>query len=340
MDSYDAVRNRTVIIITFYWLTSMIMVYLNKKLIKSDEFHLNTPIFVAFFQCFVTVILCQFFGFVSRYFKRDSAFLIKFDAKLSREVLPLSFCFVAMITFNNLCLRELGLSFFNIGRSLTTFFTIIFSYFLLKKTTSISACLCCLVVILGYLLGISSEQPLELWMWGVSYCILASLFCSLHAIITARVLPSVGNNIWKLVYYNNLNSCILFIPLVLCSGDPGTIFRYERLTHFYFWFILAAVGFMGFLTSLSSSWEIQMTTPLTHGISGSAKTCLQTSFSVLYQAQEKSVLWWLSNATVAMGTMAFTMVKRRRMKRKFSEQIKYQQLDNMENARPLLSDSV
>jgi len=337
MDSYDKMRNRTAIVVSFYWLTSMMMVYLNKKLLKSDEFQLNTPIFVAFFQCFVAVLLCKIFGFVTKYFRSDSPYSFKFDAKISREVLPLSFCFVAMIAFNNLCLRELGLSFFNIGRSLTTAFTIVFSYFVLKKTTSIRACLCCLVVIAGYLLGISSEST-EFWMWGISYCTLASLFCSLNAIITARVLPSVGNNVWKLVYYNNFNSCILFIPLVFVSGDPATIFNYERITHKYFWFILVSVGFMGFLVSLSSTWEIQVTTPLTHGISGSAKTCLQTSFTVLLLNDPKSVMWWFSNATVAAGTMAFALVKRRKMKRRFAEQLRYEKIDDMETGRALLSD--
>jgi len=323
METYDVIRNRTAMIVAFYWITSMAMVYMNKKLIKSDEFHLNTPIFVAFFQCFVAVVICQISGLFARLLKKESTFLIKFDPKISREVLPLSFCFVAMITFNNLCLRELGLSFFNIGRSLTTFFTIILSYFMLKKTTSISACLCCLLVILGYLLGISSEKPLELWMWGLSYCVLASLFCSLNAIVTARVLPSVGNNVWKLVYYNNLNSTILFLPMVLCSGDPATIFNYKRLTHIYFWFILGVVGFLGFLTSLSSTWEIQLTSPLTHGISGSAKTSLQTSFTVLKKGELKSPLWWASNLTVAVGTIAFALIKRNRMKRKLYEQVSF-----------------
>jgi len=56
---------------------------------------------------------------------------VKFDQKLSREALPLSLVFIAMITFNNLCLKEVGVAFYTIARSLVTIFSIIFTYFIL-----------------------------------------------------------------------------------------------------------------------------------------------------------------------------------------------------------------
>lgn len=41
------------------------------------------------------------------------------------QVLPLSFVFVMMITFNNLCLKYVDVSFYYIGRSLTTVFNVV-----------------------------------------------------------------------------------------------------------------------------------------------------------------------------------------------------------------------
>ena len=73
----------------------------------------------------------------------------RFDYKISREVLPLSICFVSMITFNNLALRDLGVAFYNIGRSLTTLFNVLMSYLILKKTTPYLALVCCGVIMLG-----------------------------------------------------------------------------------------------------------------------------------------------------------------------------------------------
>ena len=39
--------------------------------------------------------------------------------------MPLSVVFVGMIAFNNLCLKEVGVPFYNVGRSLTTLFNIV-----------------------------------------------------------------------------------------------------------------------------------------------------------------------------------------------------------------------
>lgn len=41
--------------------------------------------------------------------------------------------FVCMITFNNLCLKYVGVSFYYVGRSLSTVFNVIFSYLILGK---------------------------------------------------------------------------------------------------------------------------------------------------------------------------------------------------------------
>ena len=41
------------------------------------------------------------------------------------QVLPLSLVFVGMITFNNLCLKYVGVAFYNVGRSLTTVFNVV-----------------------------------------------------------------------------------------------------------------------------------------------------------------------------------------------------------------------
>lgn len=50
---------------------------------------------------------------------------------LFAQILPLSIVFVAMITFNNLCLKYVGVAFYYIGRSLTTVFNVLMTWVLL-----------------------------------------------------------------------------------------------------------------------------------------------------------------------------------------------------------------
>ena len=73
------------------------------------------------------------------------------------QVLPLSVVFVAMITFNNLCLKYVGVSFYYVSRSLTTVFNVIMSYVVLGQKTSTKAILCCGIIILGFYLGVDAE---------------------------------------------------------------------------------------------------------------------------------------------------------------------------------------
>lgn len=49
------------------------------------------------------------------------------------QVLPLSLVFVAMISFNNLCLKYVGVAFYYIGRSLTTVFNVLMTWVLLGE---------------------------------------------------------------------------------------------------------------------------------------------------------------------------------------------------------------
>ena len=63
-----------------------------------------------------------------------------------------------MITFNNLCLKNVGVAFYYIGRSLTTVFNVVCVYVILGQTTSFKAIICCLVIIGGFFLGVDQED--------------------------------------------------------------------------------------------------------------------------------------------------------------------------------------
>lgn len=81
-----------------------------------------------------------------------------FDHKVSRDVLPLSLVFVGMISANNLCLKYVGVSFYYVGRSLTTVFNVICSYLILGHQTSRRAIFCCGIIICGFFLGVDQED--------------------------------------------------------------------------------------------------------------------------------------------------------------------------------------
>ena len=65
----------------------------------------------------------------------------------------MSLTFVAMILFNNLCLKNVGVSFYYIGRSLTIIFTVVLSFLVNGQKTSALVFGCCLIIVSGFIGG-------------------------------------------------------------------------------------------------------------------------------------------------------------------------------------------
>ncbi|XP_038620772.1 GDP-fucose transporter 1 isoform X1 [Tachyglossus aculeatus] len=309
------------LVVSLYWFISITMVFLNKYLLDSPSLRLDAPLFVTFYQCLVTVLLCKGLGLLALCFPGTLDFpSVRMDPKVSRSVLPLSLVFIGMISFNNLCLKYVGVAFYNVGRSLTTVFNVLLSYLLLKQTTSFYALLTCGVIIGGFWLGVDQEGAEGTLSWtGTLFGVLASLCVSLNAILTKKVLPAVDGSIWRLTFYNNVNACILFLPLLLLLGELHTLAAFDKLTSAHFWGMMTLGGLFGFAIGYVTGLQIKFTSPLTHNVSGTAKACAQTVLAVLTYEETKSFLWWTSNLMVLGGSSAYTWVKGLEMKKSQEE---------------------
>jgi hypothetical protein len=49
-------------VITTYWVVSISMVYLNKILLSNEEASISAPLFVTWFQCVLTCVICVVLG--------------------------------------------------------------------------------------------------------------------------------------------------------------------------------------------------------------------------------------------------------------------------------------
>ena len=154
---------------------------------------------------------------------------------------------------------------------------------------------------------------------GVIYGILASLCVSLNAIFTKKVMPAVDGDLWKLMFYNNVNAVCLFIPLMLMNGEFSVVRDFDKLYTFHFVGLMTLSGVFAFMIGFVTGLQIQITSPLTHNISGTAKACAQTIMAVVYFTEYKTGLWWLSNGLVLGGSGAYTHVRRTEMKRQHEE---------------------
>jgi GDP-fucose transporter C1 len=179
-------------VIGLYWFVSISMVYLNKILLSSESVSIPAPVFVTWFQCVITSLICIILGNMGEVTRSQGkqSFLnefprVKYDFKNGFQVLPLSLIFVAMITFNNICLKYVEVSFYNVARSLSLVFNVVFTYFVLGNATSLATCSTLLLIIVGFYLGIDGEINFSLF--GTVCGVISSLFVSLNGIYTAKV---------------------------------------------------------------------------------------------------------------------------------------------------------
>lgn len=173
-------------------------------------------------------------------------FRIRTDVAL--KVLPLTLTFIAMITFNNLCLQYVNVSFYQVARSLTIVFNVVFTYILMGQKTSTKALLCVAGVVVGYIIGSSAELSMkELSVKGSIFGVLASVFVSLYAINVKKALAAVDNNKWTLMIYNNVLASVLMPPLILLFNEPPVIAATEAVYRVSFWF--SYIGMTGIFGS-------------------------------------------------------------------------------------------
>ena len=108
---------------------------------------------------------------------------------------------------------------------------------------------------------------------------------------------------------------------MLIFGEYNEVVNFPLLFNTRFWLLMSCSGVFGFAIGTITGLQIQVTSPLTHNISGTAKAAAQTVIACLYYHDVKSALWWFSNLTVLGGSAAYTEVKRQEMKSKHLQEV-------------------
>jgi len=303
-------------IVAAYFAVSISLVFVNKVLL-SEGSSIPAPLFVTWFQCVVTVGICWAFGEAGRR-ANPGTFFAQFPAvEYKREVgvplLRLSGIFVAMVAFNNLCLKYVEASFYNVARSLTIVFNVALTYLFLHESTSRTVLACLAVVVVGFFVGSSGEVRFSLI--GTAFGVVSSVFVSLYSVAQKKYMDLVQKNAMKLSAYNNINACILFLPFIALTGELSIISQnFHMFYSAQFWTMMLLGGVTGFGIGIVTTMQIKATSPLTHNISGTAKACVQTILAFWIWQNPTTVQNVLGIALVLAGSCAFTYVRNEEMK--------------------------
>lgn len=179
-----------------YIALSILTVFWTKHLVGGK---VPTPLFLSWVQQAVGLILhtvvsaavASFLGRSSSLGRILSAAIpmVRIRAGVMLRVLPLSFCFVGMIGFANLCLQRVQISVYQVARSLTLVFSLLLSVFWLKQRVVIGEVFSCLLVALGFTLmtAVGSDAAS---LGGYVMGALASLFQATYTVQMKATLNS------------------------------------------------------------------------------------------------------------------------------------------------------
>lgn len=300
--------------VAFYWVISISMVFVNKTLLSSEGNKIDAPLFITWYQCVCTVIACYILG------ELGVANIPRFEVKrdVLSQIVPLSCVFTAMIVFNNLCLKYVEVSFYQVARSLTIVFNVVFDFVILGQRTSLPAIGCCAIVVSGFLIG--NNQEIRWSLQGVLFGVTSSFFVAMNAIYMKKKFPLVDNNPWKLTLYNNINASILFLPLIILSGEPQVVITSEVIKRLSFWSMMTVAGTLGVLISFAAAAQVKYTSPLTHNVSATAKAAAQTVIALAWYRNPVTAMGAGSVGIVLLGSLFYTLVRRSEMKKKLAEQ--------------------
>lgn len=184
-----------------------------------------------------------------------------------------------------------------------------------QTTTQVIACLA--IVVLGFYLGTESEVNFS--MAGVIFGVASSAFVSLNSIFikealgmvkAANVVEAGRDKMWLLSGVNNVIASALFLPLILVSGEVDIVMEHSHLlTNATFWGSMLLSGVLGFLIGIATVMQIQVTSPLTHNVSGTAKAAVQTVLGLIIFGNETNLANMTGVALVLGGSLLYAYVR-------------------------------
>lgn len=246
--------------VSFYMVTSIVMVMANKSVLNS----IDAPITFLWLQIVVAVILIYLSQALGLWKVPKSL-----DPKVCYGLIPLVSINVVGLTLNTLCLTLVDASLYQVARSLILPLTVGFSWVLLKKPSSAAVMGACAVVVAGFLVGTLLEnKQLKISFWGITFGVLSSITTALHSVVISRSLEVVNQSLMDLVYYNNVLSAVGLLPIVVLSGElaylEDTLYESEgamntflmgTLTCGLFGFALNAAGFLQVIGCFVLWWK-------------------------------------------------------------------------------------
>lgn len=254
-----------------YSVCSISMVLTNKAISTSvpDGYHDRLPRFgVVLYQSVVAVLLvsgAKFFRIID---------YPEFSTKIAISWIPVNILFVGMICSGFLSLVYVNVPMVTIFKNLANILVVAGECFIFGEKVSYLVMLSIGVMTAGAILA--AQNDLEFNVTGYFWMMTNAMFSAGYILYLRHVSTSIRLTKFGMVFYNNLLSCALILPLVLLSGELGALLTKDegqdqgpRILTPSFVALNSLAGFLGFYLNFAALWCVASTSATTYSIVGS-----------------------------------------------------------------------
>ncbi|KAK7093812.1 hypothetical protein V1264_007502 [Littorina saxatilis] len=307
----EVFQPHVLLVIAVHWTMAISLVFVNKQLVSGGNSARDLTVFITWAQCMFSVATIVIATAVKKYLNPRTSWLsIPLVTFIDSDVLAMSFTFIGVVVMNNLLLKHIGVAFYQVARSSTLIFTVIFARIFLGVPVSLRVTVSCGLIVLGFIVSVDQEMLLSSLSWlSVSYGVLASISAALSVIYIKRVDKLLQGNSLEISLTSNLNSVVFLIPLLLSTGQLQNAVNSDHLLNTSMLLKLVVTGVLSLFVGWASIKVIGLTSPVTHNMSINAKSLLQTFIAVIVQGETKTLTWWAGNFLVILGLMNYGLSK-------------------------------
>lgn len=246
-----------------YSCVSVCMVISNKlissTLPPSARMHLPQAS-VILFQCMIAVVMVA---------GAKQCGIVEYPAfsfSVARSWLPLNILFIGMLFSGFMSLVYVSIPMVTITKNLSNIITVVGEWYLFGEPLSVLTLLSVLIMVVGAILAGANDLEFNLYgyVWMAINCVFtASYVLYMRFASTSIKLPKFG-----MVYYNNLLSMALLLPVCVARNEFSAFLDPAVMTLPFLCSNIVA-GVLGFYLNFASLWCVSATNATTYAIVGS-----------------------------------------------------------------------
>ncbi|KAL7931474.1 hypothetical protein V8C35DRAFT_309608 [Trichoderma chlorosporum] len=281
-ETHPPSRRRVAFVVLFHSTCAILSTILSKSALNG----VDAPVTLLAFQTTVQVLLLTTIGYFTKWIT------------LSRPVsawialLPLTAARLVGILAKTYCLASVNASVYQIARGLLLPFTLMLSLLVLRPRPyypplSLGGCA---MVMAGFGAGMASDYSQMLTSGkGVLLGVISSFTTAVESVVVKRFLGKSSEGMWQMVWMSNVMAVAFYMPLLVLSGEMGTTAALLSSTATaevsasarQFLGTAVLTGVAGFLLTIATFMQIEVTSPTTHMIVTAARGVAQSAIAVV-----------------------------------------------------------